>query len=144
GMFSTYGENQPPNYDIYFGGTAPSHPATIINTLLPSGVPLSDMGAYVKQPDAMDAQTVTASTTLNIASGIIFCNASSGAVTITLPPSAAQGRYSITKTDTSANACTVATAGTDTFVGGATTSALSSQGASHSYAGSGGGLYAIF
>lgn len=40
---------------------------------------------------------------------------------------------------------TLATGGTDTFVGGATTSALSSQGASHSYAGSGsGGLYAVF
>lgn len=49
GMFSTYGQNVPANYDIYFGGTAPSHPATIINTLLPSGVPLTDIPSGVQK-----------------------------------------------------------------------------------------------
>jgi hypothetical protein len=49
GMFSTYGENQPPNYDIFFNGVAPSHPATIINTLLPSGVPLTDIPSGVQK-----------------------------------------------------------------------------------------------
>jgi len=49
GMFSTYGQNVPANYDIYFGGTAPSHPATVINTLLPSGVPLTDIPSGVQK-----------------------------------------------------------------------------------------------
>ncbi len=49
GMFSTYGQNIPANYDIYFGGTAPSHPATVINTLMPSGVPLTDIPSGVQK-----------------------------------------------------------------------------------------------
>ena len=77
---------------------------------------------------------------LILAFGIVY----TGAVTITLPPATSGARFSVIKTDSSANACTVATTGSDTFVGGGTTSGLASQGAVHSYAADGTALYGVF
>lgn len=90
------------------------------------------------------AIALSASTALQVNSAVVFCNAGAGAVTITLPPASSGGRFSVIKTDSTANACTVATAGTDTFVGGTTTSALTTQGAAHSYAADGTSLYGVF
>ncbi len=88
--------------------------------------------------------TVAASTALQVSSAVVFCDALAGPVTITLPLASSGARFSVIKTDSSANACTVATTGSDTFVGGGTTSGLASQGAVHSYAADGTSLYGVF
>ncbi len=74
-----------------------------------------------------NVQSITASTTLNGTSSIVLVNASAGAVTVTLPASSNTGMYiTIVKTDASANAVTVAPAGTDT-IEGSTSKVISAQ-----------------
>jgi hypothetical protein len=59
---------------------------------------------------------------------VILCNATSGAVTITLPTAAGiQGRaFQVKKTDSSSNSCSLATTGGQS-IDGATSVALSTQ-----------------
>lgn len=62
--------------------------------------------------------TVTANTTLNRTHEVVLCNATSGAITITLPPAATDTRgYFIKKIDSSANAVTIDGDGAETIEG---------------------------
>jgi hypothetical protein len=74
--------------------------------------------------------TKTISYTLGISDRSVRFNCTSGPLTGTLPAgSAALGReYHLYKTDTSANALTVALTGTDTFMDGTSTKTISSAG----------------
>jgi hypothetical protein len=68
--------------------------------------------------------------TVVIADGYINCDATGGAVTLTLPAATGSGReISFKKIDSSANACTPTLAGSDT-IEGQTTYSLTSQGTS--------------
>jgi len=71
--------------------------------------------------------SVTANTTLTSSNQAVECNATSGAVTITLPATPL-GWFSIIKTDSSANACTVN--GNGHNINGASTQSLATQYAS--------------
>ncbi len=66
--------------------------------------------------------TITASATIPSNPTVILANATSGAITVTLPRAAnmRNGTFFIKKIDTSANAVTVAGGGTDTIDGAAT------------------------
>ena len=65
--------------------------------------------------------TLTASGTLTVFNATVLCNATSGAVTITLPAAATKNLYLIKKIDASANACTVSGNGHNVDGGAATT-----------------------
>lgn len=70
--------------------------------------------------------TKTANYTMTAFDFTVLCNATSGAVTITLPTTVTKLVYNIKKTDSSANTCTV-TAGGTILIDGATTVTLSTQ-----------------
>jgi lysophospholipase L1-like esterase len=72
--------------------------------------------------------TKTANYTAAMGDSVILCNATSGAVTITLPTAAGiQGRaFQVKKTDSSSNSCSLATTGGQS-IDGATSVALSTQ-----------------
>ncbi|MBF6569881.1 MAG: hypothetical protein IVW54_13515 [Candidatus Binataceae bacterium] len=102
---------------------------------------------YAQNPNgnlAAPVVTRTASAALNASSEIDLCDATAGAVTLTLPPASAQARVSVNKIDSSANACTIKAAGSDTMQGGLTTSVLATQGAAHTYVGNGGTVDEVF
>jgi len=79
---------------------------------------------------------------------VIFCDASGGAFTVTLPAisTAYTGKhYHIIKTDSSGNAVTIARSSTDTFVGTGTTSlSLATQGAKANLISNGNGKWGVF
>lgn len=67
-----------------------------------------------------DVQTKTAAYTAVATDRLVLCDASGGAFTVTLPAANASGALSVKKTDSTANAVTVARAGADTLDGGTT------------------------
>lgn len=72
--------------------------------------------------------TITTSTTLvTTTHGYVLCDATSGAITVTLSSAGTRKRYHIKKIDSSANAITISRAGSDTFEGGGTSLTISTQ-----------------
>ena len=69
---------------------------------------------------ALTVETVTTSSSVTGSDKLIRCNAASGAVTITLPAANATvgAFFHFKKVDTSANACTIVRAGSDTLDNG--------------------------
>jgi hypothetical protein len=96
--------------------------AAEINALLGGVAPL---GSYRE-----NLRTVTAAYSANSGDTTILCNATSGAVTVTLPTSVGlQGKtFQLKKLDSSANACTFATTSSQTIDGSATASVTSQYG----------------
>ena len=91
------------------------------------------LGAVTSQINAKEnlvqqTATITTATTLDLSSRNVFVDASTGALTITLPSAlSAEGRYfNIKKIDGTANAVTVDADGSETIDGGVTAS-LASQ-----------------
>lgn len=81
-------------------------------------------------PRRRQVNTVTAAAyTADVTDEIIFADATSNAITVTIPSAASMGagfRLSVAKTDSSGNAVTVARTGSDTF-DGSTSVSLAAQ-----------------
>lgn len=94
------------------------------------------------------ATTVTAASVALTAAdcGVILVNATSNNVTITLPAvnaiTSASLKYEFVRVDATANTVTINRAGSDTFVGGATSITLSGQKDNRSISGNGAALWA--
>lgn len=91
-------------------------------------IDLALSAAGVAIDGSSSSKEVTASETLLTTDRLVFVDASSGAVTVTLPPADDVGswRISIKKTDSSVNAVTVDADGSET-IDGATTVSLPNQ-----------------
>jgi hypothetical protein len=89
--------------------------------------PLAGSTSVFNQVAVAQWQTIIGNTTLSPAEPLLLCNATAGAVTATLPTAVNSfTTYRIQKSDSSANACTIATTSSQT-IDGASTITLAAQ-----------------
>jgi len=105
-------------------------------------------GLYFGATEIQNPINVSANYTAGLTYSVIFCDATSGAFTVTLPAITAPTaglHYYIIKTDSSANAVTIARSSTNTFIGTGTTSlTLGSQGSKANLIASSNGFWGVF
>lgn len=94
-------------------------------------------------PPATSTRTVTASETVQPSDRVLFVNAASGPVTITLRSAASGASVAVKKIDSSGNAVTVQRAASDTVDGG-TSKVLGAQWESYLFVPNGVSMWGIF
>lgn len=128
-----------PNVTNYYEGAAAQGVTTTLGSNLAGGESNPTFIANM-------APSQTTSGTIDQTAVFWPCDATSGAVQLTLPVAATVGnqQFTVQKVDTSANTCKVVPGGSDTFLGGPINITLSTQGQYANFASPGGILWYIY
>lgn len=135
-------------YNFNDSATGVGHLFIRNGTTSPFQFAIEDDGIFFGQTEHDSKISVTSNYSAGNIYSVIFCDATSAAFTVTLPAISAAypgKHYYIIKTDSSANAVTIARSSTNTFVGTGTTSlTLSTQGAKANLISDGVGIWGVF